>query len=384
MTTTKPTLLIAAHYASAAVARAQVVDVTDTPVWEDVSTGLVGSVRWMTSDPASSGRYFCVTTDGLYRAENLPTAPVPLWVKVHGVSNVVSAGQAYGFHWVVMSAHKPGWIAVCNLDYHTEVTFDYGATWHVPLLGAAGTNRLYLTQVQPSPYNTETNGVVWFRSQNALLKSTDWGLTFPTSVALSGSEFGKGAINLPLFKSPDVPNDPAGLQTIYVCRASNGSLPSPSNPTQGTSDSGSSWVTPIMGTSAGASNWGNWPSPSMRSLQTYTQDGQIIMAVQRTNGIPPSLRTVMSANGGTSAWPTVTAPTAYTNIDIANVNGWPYDPNTWICWGVRDVSGPDTGFLSATNDAGVVWHDLLGNLISGGIFADAQIAYAEFSLAAVQ
>lgn len=384
--TTSPTLLICAHYASAKVARATVASVADTPVWEDVSTGLVGSVRWMTSDPFKYGRYFCVTTDGLYRAEDLPTAPVPLWVKVLGVENVRSGEQALGFHYVEMTGARQGLIIVVNYTRHYQISLDYGATWLLPTEApsGAGNTRAYWGMVAVSPLATEANPVVWLRSPTQLRKSTNWGVTYAAATAAPLTEFGNGAINLPLFKQPGVPNDPAGLQTMYLSSAYNGDVVNPGRAINRTDDSTSTWATYILGTSTGAGNWAAWPAPAMRPLQSYTQDGRIVMAVQRSNGSPIALRTAMTMDAGVTSWATASAPTALTNLDMANVNGWPYDPNTWISWGVRDISGPDGGYMAATNDAGTTWHDLLGNLVSGGIFADGQIAYAEFSLAAVQ
>lgn len=379
-TVSLPSYIIVAHYASAKVARGISADNFATaPVYTDISTGLVGSVRWLKGDPFNARRYFAVTTDGLYRCDDVTTTS-PVWYKVRGTEAIRAAEQADGFHYIEMTGHRQGLILLCNYTGHIEISFDYGENWIIneTYLGGVGNGRNYWCMVQVSPLATETNPVVWLRRQSTLAKSVDWGLTYTTIATLS-TEIGSGPINLPLFKQAGVPNDPAGLQTIYINKAYNNNLISPARPIQRTEDSGATIASDLMGTSAGAGNWGGFQSPSMRSLQSYTGDGAIVFAVERTNGTPAALRTVISDDSGTTAFATVNQPTALTNIDGANVNGWPSDPLRWLCWGFRDVSGPDGGFIACTADAGATaWVDCLGNLVSDGIFADGQIAYAEW------
>lgn len=378
---TLPSYIIVAHYASAKVALGVSTDNFATaPVYTNISTGLVGSVLWLKGDPFNARRYFATTTDGLYRCDNV-TATSPVWYKVRGTEAIRNATeQAMSFHYIEMTPHRQGLIILCNYTGHIEISPDYGESWIIneTYLGGTGNPRTYWCHAQVSPLATETYPVVWLRRQHTLAKSVDWGLTYSTIATLS-TEVGSGPINLPLFKSAALPNDPAGLQTIYIAKAYNGDLVSPARPLQRTDDSGATIATPIMGTSAGAGNWGAFPSPSMRSLQTYTGDGSIVFAVERTNGIPQALRTGISYDAGVSFFPSANQPTALTNIDAANVNGWPSDPLRWLCWGFRDISGTDGGFIAATADAGATaWVDCLGNLVSGGIFADGQIAYAEW------
>lgn len=376
-----PENIIVAHYASAKVAVGVSMDNFATaPVYRDISTGLVGSVRWLKGDPFNARRYFAATTDGLYRCDDVTTTS-PYWYKVLGTENVRASERALGFHHVEMTPHRQGWIGVMNYTRHWQVSFDYGETWNLPTVAAAGAGntRAYWGQLQVSPLATETNKVVYGRWPGSINRSTDWGLTYDTGFAVPVTEYGSGPINVPLFKSEGVPNDPAGLQTLYLCHAYNGNLVNPGRSISRTDDTRATWATYQFGTATGAGNWAAWPSPAMRSIQSYTGDGSIVFAVQRTNGTPVALRTGISYDAGVSFLASANQPTALTNLDAANVNGWASDPLRWLCWGFRDVSGPDGGFIACTADAGATaWVDCLGNLVSDGIFADGQIAYAEW------
>lgn len=386
-----PVYMMALAYGAAEAARAYSSTGYEggTPVWEDISTGLSGAMRWATADPFNPKRYFAVGTDGVFVCEDI-TADNPFWVQIRDTSNLPAATASYGYHYIAMTANKEGWICILHPDVSAEVSFDYGATWQLTLNARVGSvNTDYLPHVEVAPFSSDTLNNVYCRTTERLRRSTDWGLTWTeiqTDTQMGFEEVGIGMVRLPLFRLDGTTNYPGNRQQLYVVSGKRvigvdrgGNLAYSSN-YAGTG----TWTQRIAPVAPG--DYGTWFSPAMRSFLTSTQNGiNMAIVLRETAGSAWKSRFAYSVNGGI-AWTQSANQPGYPNgLNLGvGINGWPYDDDIILTWWATSVGG-NTGGLYLTYDKGAsAWQNAIGNLVTGGIFTDSRIAYAELLLAGVQ
>lgn len=164
----------------------------------EISTGLSGTGIWATSDPYDYRRRFALTTNGLYRCDDIWAAS-PSWTQVASNAAMFN-GDSSGIGTAVwMSINRRGWILVTS-GFSNAITFNYGASWtFTDIAGSPGTAATALSkdtmQVAVSARNSGSQGWLYAAAGNgtggndSILKSTDWGLTWATVDADIGSAF---------------------------------------------------------------------------------------------------------------------------------------------------------------------------------------------------
>ncbi len=385
-----PLYLLAAAYGAAQIARAYDGGgfEGETPVWESISTGLSGAMRWMTSDPFEPKRYYACGTAGLFVCEDI-TATTPLWVQILDTSRLPSETAALGYHHVVTTPHRQGWIGLCNGYDYVDLSLDGGNTWQTTF----GVNPIaltdYLCNLQVSPFSTESDNTVWFRRARDLFRSTDWGLTWTvgaTQAQMGFTENGVGMVTVPLFRPDGTINPPdanqrlyvvSGLRTIFPDKGANLAL----STARGVVGSWSQLLAPT-----GLGDWGAWPSPAIRSLVTSTQNGTHIgIVLRQTAGTSWLTRFAYSTNSGVTWTLSANQPAYPAAINTTvGMNGWPYDDNIFVTWWATSTSGLSGGLYLTYDKGASAWQNAIGNLITGGIFTNSRIAYAELLTAGAQ
>jgi len=362
------------------------------PVYTNISTGLAGNVRWMTADPFNYQRYFAVTTSGLYRCDNV-FAATPIWTQVLD-NSLITPGNWNNYHHIVMSGHRQGWIMLLASFYQVHVSFDYGLNWIInPVFTTADTSdEKYLGQLHPGVHNVvDGDSRVFCACAGSIYYNTEWGATGSwTVVNNAGHGANSGDIcTVPFMRDDFTANIPDASQQLFE---TNGWVLSP-NPDRAwhvyrTRNFGTAWTQILAG--VGAGSWdASWASPSMRSLVDYTLDSNRLFIAKQTVGqVNRNARVDYSDDQGDNFTVCTNQPggggTIGTNMHTVNINGWPYNKDFCLCWWER-TNGGITGGLAATEDKGdTAWQSLTGNLVSGGIFGDMRIAYAEAVLGAIQ
>ncbi len=377
--TTVPTEIYAWHAEGPRVARATTADDWgSSPNWEDISTGLSGSCRWATADPFNYRRYFTVTSDGLFRCEDI-TATAPTWSQVLDNSLLPNG---YDWHSIVMSINRQGWMMLLAEQYYAAVSFDYGNNWQVTKTGS-GTSSAYRAIAAISPYSSPDDSIIYLQIAKLFQVSTDWGLTWSTRFNFQTGLFdifNTGTIVVPYKKPGGEPNSDHSNQHVWVQLGQRGGGGS-ATPIAKSTNSGSSWTTYYSGAVAG--DPAGWPSPSQRNIVAYTQDGNHVGWLTRKQGVLSYDSRCYFFYTENAAGPFTQAPNSpYTGaqtVEYVFLNGFPYNSNFYLAGGhwVSD------GFLKLTKDKGASpWIDLTGNLVTGGVFPNMRVVYAEAGLAA--
>lgn len=393
-TGTAPTSLIAISNTAAKVVRHTSTDNFATPPgWEDIGSGLSGEGRWLTADPFSYKRYYAATTGGLFVCDNV-RAIKPIWYQVLDTGRLPAASASEGYHQVVMTGNRQGYIILVHNMVHLDISFDYGNTWQTVFMRedgqpeyAPGFPRSYWGEVQISGWNTTDTGVLYGRRNNLLLGSNDWGLTW-SRLAISTSnwytEFGCGSVMVPYLRGDGTPNTwEDDKQELYLVAGSDGNVAGYRYSVLKSSANGGSGTWGYIINNSGAGNWTGIRHGAFRPMVAYTQNGDLIYIVEQVIVGPsgfPSTRIVYTPDGGTTIIPLASSPSVTTGLDAANLNGWPYDEEFLVYWAWRE--SPSTGELKVTYDRGENWANALGDFAS--VTGSSEVAYVEAMLSDVQ
>lgn len=179
-----------------------------TQAWTEVSTGLVGDGLWITADPYDYRRFFALTTNGLYRNDNLPGGGS--WSQVASNTAMFGGGSYIG-HNIIMSINRRGWIMVATGIQTVAVSFNYGVSWSlVAVDGGTPTPVTALSRfsvkIAASSNNSTASGVVYaaigsgFSATDALYKTPDWGATW----SLANADIAGVTTSTPVISVPHV------------------------------------------------------------------------------------------------------------------------------------------------------------------------------------
>lgn len=388
---TTPTYVIVFHRNSAKVALGVAAGGlgAGAPTYTDISTGLAGDCRWASADPFNYQRYYCVTTSGLFRCDNV-FATTPIWTQMLD-NSLLNNTNWNNYHQIVMSGHRQGWIMLGASFYDIHVSFDYGLNWNVYEYssGADTSDDQYLINLDPGAHNViDGTSYCYGFTGGLVIESDDWGLTWSYLSNPDVNSNSNGFITTPFIRGGGVDaNIPDASQELYAIDGwRNSAFPNRAWWAFTSINRAAAWVAFLNG--VGVGSWdSSWASPSMRPMTVFTLDGDKFFIVEQSVGqVNRDARVAYSRDGGTTVTACANQPglNGPLNLHTVGVNGWPYNEDFCVCWWERTTGGI-VGGLEATEDAGATaWQDLTGNLVSGGIFGDMRIAYAEAVLGAIQ
>lgn len=328
--------------------------------WVEINTGLSGNGVWAAGDPYDYGRIFALTTDGLFKCEDIWS--FDSWTQV--ATNAVMLGNStYRAHKILMSINRRGYILVAcgtNIAYST----DYGLTWtQVDYSGAGAWSTTGLDansgDIAISPHG---NGYIYagkFHSgtTSRFYRSTDWGASW-TLRGSYGTAGSNPRIFVPYSKKGGQPNlSDSSQETYYSYRVGNaGGLRMVPNGFSGT------YVSIYEVNAAGVEAPIAIPQ---NVLALWTWDSNYFYLTGSGTGGGANRWAIFASTDGT----TVTQP-----VDLAgsqgsvNVNGWPLDPSVAVAWSYA------TTLVSITLDS---WATRFGAAPTGW----SGCGYVEFSLA---
>lgn len=337
--------------------------------YADRSSGLSGTGIWWRSDPYNYFRGFALTTDGLYRSNDLNAGDTFTQASTNAAMFGNSSRRGYK---LLMSHMRRGWIMALCGNSGAGVSPDYGATWtQVAIDGGTpswstsvgrggdvaicGHNANHL-------YSIVQSGTAHIHS---LYKSTNGGASW-SLVTATGPDNGGGSaspmcLEIP-YKRVDGSNnlDDANLE-LYAVSHSGG----PQGALQFSDDGGLTWSNMLR--EGSITGFDPYHSSCGSSLNVFTHDASYVYygLSQSANGAAPGL-----IGATANQFVANKTPTNLGNGQIGNlmVNGWSMNPNCAVAFtrGYR---------YSMTFDGGTTWVN--ANLPSG--WADG-VAYVEFSL----
>lgn len=339
--------------------------VTGICAWEGIggtSTGVTGTGIWGTSDPWDYRRRFVLTTDGLFRCDDI-WAATPTWTQV--ATNLQMFGNASILGTCLrMSINREGYIVVSSID-RVVYTFDYGASWNVagsPFNGAATGASISNSAISfaISPRNSLSSGRLYgfthrFVSPNSwcrLWRSDDWGATWTFVADHFNSIFGpytNATVHIPYVRLDGSPNANDASQLVYIAGGYQLNFFGRSQ------NAGASLDLSDQGGNIG-SDYAYCGTMAFDGIHTYTLDPNIITCLRSitggarmgyaTDGGAPLSQTIVFGAGNNSDGATASFR--------AGIHGWPTDPNILLTYGHNwlryfpDVIGSPTTAISLT------------------------------------
>lgn len=199
------------------------------------SAGVItGDGRWASSDPFDYRRKFVLTTNGLWRIDDVTVPTTPVLVATN--AQMFGSASANGSQ-IEMSINRQGYMIVSTGSSATEmgfaISFNYGASWELsknPLDNLSFTPGTAYNSASPavSPFNgSGPNGVVYTGTTTGtanpyvtrIFRSENWGRTWSLIHTLNTNwDNSQPRVQMPYYLPGGIKNINSSAQSVWVAR----------------------------------------------------------------------------------------------------------------------------------------------------------------------